>query len=236
MYTERKSKGGGFLKKILIVEDDNDINGLLFDLLNDTYEVTQAYAGSEGKRFVQSERFDLILLDLMLPGISGEELIQEIRKEHSVPIIVITAKGDVDVLADVLGLGANDYISKPFNTVEVIARVEAQLRDHEEVSDSSEVIEAGVIKMNQEARLVTVNNHTVLLTQKEYELLKCFLKHPKKVFTKANLYESVWKESYFGDDNTISVHVSRLRTKLNDYSEKELIETVWGVGFKLNSN
>lgn len=223
------------MKKILIVEDDSHINGLLCDLLTDTYEVTQAYAGSEGKRLVESTAFDLVLLDLMLPGVSGEEFIQWIREKSIIPIIVITAKAEVDVLANVLNLGANDYIAKPFDTVEVLARVEAQLRDHQvEIEKECEQIQVGKIKMNQETREVTLAGHPVILTQKEYALLECFLKHPKKVFTKANLYESVWQEPYFGDDNTISVHVSRLRTKLNQYTKQEMIETVWGVGFKLN--
>lgn len=221
------------MKKIVIIEDDNTINELLFDLLSDTYSITQAYAGTEGKRLIETTSFDLVLLDLMLPGISGEELIKEIRKNSDIRIIVITAKTEVDVLANVLKLGANDYIAKPFNTVEVMARVEAQLRDHENSQSLQEILEFGPIEMNEETHQVTIHGQNIPLTQKEYELLKCFLKYPKKVFTKANLYETVWQEAYLGDDNTISVHVSRLRTKLNQYTEKEWIKTVWGVGFKL---
>jgi DNA-binding response OmpR family regulator len=223
------------MKRILIIEDDNHINELLYDLLREKYEMTQAYAGSEGKRLLEKESFDLILLDLMLPGLSGEEVIKEIRKKSNTPIIVITAKAEVDVLANVLQLGANDYIAKPFNTIEVIARVEAQLRDHqmESKENESSLLQVGPVQMNEETREVWVHGNAIALTQKEYALLKCFLQHPKKVFTKANLYETVWGETYFGDDNTISVHMSRLRTKLNDFSEVDCIETVWGVGFKL---
>lgn len=221
------------MKKILIIEDDNTINELLFDLLNNTYTITQAYAGSEGKRLVETTSFDLILLDLMLPGITGEELIKQVREKSEVPIIVITAKAEVDVLANVLKLGANDYIAKPFNTVEVLARIEAQLRDHKKESFPKEILTSGPITMDDEIHQVSIHNHIVPLTQKEYELLKCFLKHPKRVFTKANLYETVWQEDYLGDDNTISVHVSRLRTKLNQYTKEERIKTIWGVGFKL---
>lgn len=223
------------MKKILIVEDDSHINELLYDLLSDTHEVIQAYAGSEGKRLVETTAFDLILLDLMLPGMSGEAFIEWMRQTSKTPIVVITAKAEVDVLANVLQLGANDYIAKPFDTVEVLARVEAQLRNGQsEIAHEESTLEVGPLKMNQETRQVTIVENPVALTQKEYALLECFLKHPKKVFTKANLYESVWQDTYFGDDNTISVHVSRLRTKLNQYIEQEVIETVWGVGFKLN--
>lgn len=222
------------MKRILVVEDDNHINQLLFDLLSEAYEVSQAYAGSEGKHLLIESSFDLVLLDLMLPGISGEQLIGEIREVSTVPIIILTAKAEVNVLKEVLELGANDYIAKPFNTIEVLARVEAQLRDHPQNNPVTK-INVGMISLDEEKREVKVQNKRVELTQKEFELIKCFLKYPDKVFTKANLYESVWGDPYFGDDNTISVHISRLRNKLNQYTEKELIETVWGVGFKLSN-
>lgn len=222
------------MKSILVVEDDNHINQLLYDLLIGKYDITQAYAGSEGKRLLKDGAFDLILLDLMLPGVSGEELIGEIRKVTATPIIVLTAKAEVNVLKNVLDLGANDYIAKPFNTIEVLARVDAQLRNHPQKNTVTK-IKVGMISLDEEKREVKVENERVELTQKEFELLKCFLNSPDKVFTKANLYESVWGDTYFGDDNTISVHISRLRNKLNQYTEKELIETVWGVGFKLSN-
>ncbi|WP_080146644.1 response regulator transcription factor [Marinilactibacillus piezotolerans] len=221
------------MKRILIVEDDNAINELLYDLLNEQYDVTQAYAGSEAKRLTETESFDLILLDLMLPGISGEAFIEAFRRTSEVPIIVLTAKAEVDVLANVLSIGANDYVSKPFNTIEVQARVKAQLRDHKEFFEKTEVHRRGPIELDEAARVVKVNGSEVTLTQKEFDMLKSFLLHPQKVFTKANLFESVWHEPYFGDDNTISVHISRLRSKLSQYNEEELIETIWGVGFKL---
>lgn len=222
------------MKSILVVEDDNHINQLLYDLLIGKYDITQAYAGSEGKRLLKDGAFDLILLDLMLPGVSGEELIEEIRKVTATPIIVLTAKAEVNVLKNVLDLGANDYIAKPFNTIEVLARVDAQLRNHPPKNTVTK-IKVGMISLDEEKREVKVENERVELTQKEFELLKCFLNSPDKVFTKANLYESVWGDTYFGDDNTISVHISRLRNKLNQHTEKELIETVWGVGFKLSN-
>ena len=221
------------MKKVLIVEDDNSINGLLYDLLED-YEVTQAFAGSEAKRILEDERFDLILLDLMLPGINGEDLILWIRQTHQTPIIVTTARSEASVLSSVLEAGANDYIAKPFNTVEVLARVKNQLRDFSPSENQLQELQLGSLKMNEETHTVSYNGHPLDLTQKEYELLRCFLQHPKKVFTKANLYETVWQEPYFGDDNTVMVHISRLRKKLQKVTDKEIIKTIWGVGFQLD--
>jgi len=221
------------VKKVLIVEDDNSINGLLYDLLED-YEVTQAFAGSEAKRILEDERFDLILLDLMLPGINGEDLILWIRQTHQTPIIVITARSEASVLSSVLEAGANDYIAKPFNTVEVLARVKNQLRDFSPSENQLQELQLGSLKMNEETHTVSYNDQPLDLTQKEYELLRCFLQHPKKVFTKANLYETVWQEPYFGDDNTVMVHISRLRKKLQKVTDKEIIKTIWGVGFQLD--
>lgn len=223
------------MKKILIVEDDNNINNLLNDLLETDYDVTQAFAGSEARRLLVDERFDLILLDLMLPGLSGEELIAEIRLTNATPIIVITAKNEPSVLSEVFEAGANDYIAKPFNTVEVTARIKNQLRSRTIDETNGTILTVGKIKMNDETREVYYQDQLITLTQKEYELLKCFLQHPKKVFTKANLYETIWQEPYFGDDNTITVHISRLRNKFQIFTEEEVIKTIWGVGFQLNT-
>ncbi|GAA3013253.1 response regulator transcription factor [Tetragenococcus solitarius] len=223
------------MKKILIVEDDNNINNLLNDLLESDYKITQAFAGSEARRLLLEESFDLILLDLMLPGVSGEELIAEIRAKKTTPIIVITAKNDPAVLSEVFDTGANDYIAKPFNTVEVIARIKNQLRRYSNDETGKSILTVGKIKMNDERHEVYYQDQPLLLTQKEYALLKCFLAHPKKVFTKANLYETIWQEPYFGDDNTVTVHISRLRNKFQAMTDQEIIKTIWGVGFQLNA-
>jgi len=223
------------MEKILIVEDDDYINQLLVDLLEETYELEQAFSGTEAKRIFKKGKYDLILLDLMLPGLSGQDLIKEIRKDSNVPIIVITAKSEMSVLAEVFKLGANDYIAKPFHNVEVQARIESLLKNTRQNSKKKEeVLEAAGIEMNLQTHTVLFNGHEIDLKLKEFDLLKCFLENPRKVFTKANLYETVWKEPYYGDDNTIAVHISRLRNKLEPYSEDELIKTVWGVGFKLH--
>jgi len=220
------------MAKILIVEDDNDINNLLNDFLGDKYLTTQAFAGSEARRLISDNKYDLILLDLMLPGFSGEELISIIRKDNDVPIIVITAKGDVSTLVDVLALGANDYIAKPFNNSEVLARIEAQLRSRN-IGSTPSVYKVGPIEIDDRSHEIRVNDNLLEVTQKEYEILKLFLQYPNQVFTKANIYSQVWKEEYYGDVNTIAVHMSRLRNKLKAASNQDLIQTVWGIGFKL---
>jgi len=223
------------MKKLLIVEDDDHINQLLGELLEKTYDLEQAFSGTEAKRLFKNGTYDLILLDLMLPGLSGQDLIKEIRKDSNVPIIVITAKSEMSVLAEVLKLGANDYIAKPFHNVEVQARIESLLKNTRRNSKKKEeVLEAAGIEMNLQTHNVLFKGHEIDLKLKEFDLLKCFLENPRKVFTKANLYETVWKEPYYGDDNTIAVHISRLRNKFKPYIEDELIETVWGVGFKLH--
>src|SRR5699024_5433870 len=209
------------------------INGCRDDFVVE-YEVKQAFAVSEAKRILEDERFDLILLDLMLPGINGEDLILWIRQTHQTPIIVITARSEASVLSSVLEAGANDYIAKPFNIVKVLAKVKNKLRDFTSYENQLQELQLGSLKMNKETHTVSYNDQPLDLTKKEYELLRCFLQHPKKVFTKANLYETVWQEPYFGDDNTVMVHISRLRKKLQKVTDKEIIKTIWGVGFQLD--
>lgn len=220
------------MNKILVVEDDNDINSLLVDLLSPIYLVKSAYAGSEAKMLLEKDEYDLIILDLMLPGLTGEQLIEMIRKDSQVPIIVITAKVDVNVLVDVLEIGANDYIAKPFNTKEVLARIASQLKHHNSSVEKKELT-VGHLVLDVNSYQIFINGEALVLTQKEYEILKLLMSHPNRVFTKANLYEQIWKDTYYGDDNTISVHISRLRNKIKDNTNEDLIETVWGVGFKL---
>lgn len=224
--------------KILIIEDDSDINDLLSEILSrEGYEVTKAYSGSEGKLWINSNDYDLILLDLMLPGITGENLIEEIRKIKVMPIIVISAKTSKEDKISVLRLGADDFIAKPFDIEEVIARVEAQLRRYTKFStsiSSSDDITYKNLYLNKESHEVYVNSELINLTLREYSILELLLTNPKKVFTRANIFESVWKSEFLGDDNTVNVHVSNLRSKLNNADkDTEYIQTVWGIGFKL---
>ena len=225
-------------ESILIVEDDIDINNLLSKILEkEGFKVRQAFSGSEGKMCLEFFDFDMVLLDLMLPGITGEIFIEEIRKIKNTPIIVISAKTAMEDKINVLKLGADDFISKPFDINEVLARVEAQLRRYTKFS-SKNIISNKLIHKNLEldidSRQVQVNGKEVSLTVREFDILELLITNPNKVFTRANLFESVWKDDFMGDDNTVNVHISNLRSKLSKVDkDNEYIQTVWGIGFKL---
>lgn len=224
---------------VLVVEDDIDINNLLNKILTkEGYNVRAAYSGSEAKMCLEMYDFQLVILDLMLPAIAGEELITHIRKFKTMPIIVISAKGGQDVKVEVLKLGADDFIVKPFDIKEVLARVEAQLRRYIVFSKGSE--EATILRhknlvLNREKIQVAVKGEEIPLTAREFKILELLMAYPNKVFTKANLFEHVWNADFLGDDNTVNVHVSNLRAKIAKVEpDTEYIHTVWGIGFKLS--
>lgn len=222
--------------EILIVEDDNDINKLLSDMVDISgYNSKSAYSGTEALIYLKENEFDMILLDLMIPGINGEELLEKIRQNYSMPIIVISAKDDKNTKIDMLKSGADDFISKPFDIDETIARIVSNLRRYKLSSKqvSEKILIVNEIKINKDTRDVFINDNSINLTSREFSLLELFVRNPKKVFTKANLFESVWKEEYRGEDNTISVHISNLRNKISKYAKSDYIKTVWGIGYKL---
>lgn len=227
--------------RILIVEDDADINRLLTTLLSkEGYTVIPAYSGSEAEMRLQAERVDLVLLDLMLPGLTGEELLARIRRDQVMPVIVLSAKGREDKLR-VLADGADDFIGKPFDVEDVKARVAAQLRRYTRfaaaVQEEDTPLHFKNLVLDPEGRQVTVKGREVSLTAREYGILSLLLSHPKKVFTRANLFESVWEDPYLGDDNTVNVHISNLRAKLAAADpDNGYIKTVWGIGFKMQED
>ena len=221
--------------RILIVEDDADINRLLERILVKAgYDTTAAFSGSEA-RLLKPQTFDLILLDLMLPGATGEELIAEIRQSSTVPIIVISAKGQEDKL-NALKSGADDFIAKPFDVEEVKVRIQSLLRRAREFSSpaaSGSRLALGQLTLDPESREAEVEGQPLILTAREFDILALLLRYPNKVFTRQNLFETVWGDDYLGDDNTINVHISNLRSKLQKLDPKgEYIATVWGIGFK----
>lgn len=224
--------------KILVVEDDSDINSLLFSIfVKEGYSVRPAYSGTEAKMCLEQCDYDIVLLDLMLPGISGETLIQEIRKIKVMPIIVISAKADQESKIDALKLGADDFITKPFDIKEVVARTEAQLRRYKQFSQANindNKLRYKNIILDRENHQVLVNSEPISLTTIEYSMLELLMSNPKKVFTRKHIFESVWDDEFMGDDNTINVHISNLRSKLmNADNGTKYIQTVWGIGFKL---
>ncbi|RRC94513.1 response regulator transcription factor [Schaalia canis] len=222
---------------ILIIEDEDTYReALAFALERDGYTVTEAADGQSGLTQALSGRFDLILLDLMLPGISGMDICATIRRHHNTPIIMVTAKDDV---ADrIVGLenGADDYITKPYSYRELLARVRAVMRRREPSSsdDGDEVLEVGALRLSVERHEVSVNGQVVSMPLREFELLACLARNAGRVLTRSQLMERVWGTEDFHDSKTLDVHVKRLRSKIErDPSAPQRLVTVRGVGYKL---
>jgi DNA-binding response OmpR family regulator len=223
------------MPSILIIEDDMSIHSLIKEMLElNGFKPLSAYSGTEGKMIFEQNQVDLVLLDLMLPGKTGEQFLQEIRQNSAVPVIVISAKNDQDSKLELLTNGADDYITKPFDVKELLARIHIQFRHAEKAaaSDAKE-IQYKNINVNLDTREVIISSHTVYLTGREYSILQLFLGNPQKVFSRANIYESVWKEPYIDSDKTINMHISNLRNKIN-LEHTNYIKTVWGIGFKFD--
>ena len=221
--------------RILIVEDDTDINNLLYTALQKAgYETVQAFSGTEARMLFQMDKagFSLILLDLMLPGISGEEVLAQIRKQGNTPVIVLTAKDGLDEKIGLLTSGADDYITKPFEIEELLARIVVQLRKSTR-SDSSEKLMYREITVNMVTHEAWVGEHEVKLTKTEFAILKILLEHPKQVITKTVLLDRVSEETPDCMESSLRVHISNLRKKLREISGKDYIEAVWGIGFKM---
>ncbi len=218
------------MKKILIVEDDITIHNLIKEVLeNEQYKVLDAYSGTEALMIIEKENIDLILLDLMLPGLNGEEII---KKEKDIPIIVISAKISPEDKINVLLNGANDYITKPFNTEELLARIKVQLRLNEGKTQNKE-LKYKDIYLNEDSHLVYVKDKEVHLTKTEYAILKQLLLNPEKVVTKTRLLDLISQDTPDCDENSLKVHISNIRKKLRKITDEEYIESVWGIGFKL---
>lgn len=220
-------------QKILIIEDEKDVSRLLSQTLqNHNYETETAGNGMDGLRAFRAGTFDLVLLDLMLPYQSGDEVLKEIRQSSDVPVIIISAKDLPHTKIDLLTLGADDYITKPFDLGEVAARVLSSLRRCQK--NQKKQYTHKELVFDPESGQAWICQTSVELTMRESSILKQLLAYPDKVFTKANLYEAVWGMQYLGDDNVVKTHISNLRTKLKKAgARQEYIETVWGFGYRL---
>ena len=223
--------------KILIVEDEPDINELLAKILEKAEcQTLQAFSGTEAKLLLEKEIPDLILLDLMLPGISGEELLHDIRdnKHYNVPVLILSAKNSLGDKVSLLKAGADDYITKPFEPEEVIARVQSALRRAGKEFSSKKILTYKTLQLYPQSRKVTIGGAEIELTAHEYEILYLLMQNPDKVYSRESLYELVWQGGYYGENNTVNVHVSNLRKKLKQAGAKEdYIQTIYGIGFKL---
>lgn len=222
------------MNPILIVEDDTNINNLLREALEkECYNCEQAFSGTEAKLLLGARKYSVVLLDLMLPGISGEEVLKAVREQGKIPVIVLTAKDDLDAKVDILTNGADDYITKPFEIKEVIARIQVQLR-HAGPDQENSSLSYKELVLDREGFTVEIQGKQLpKITKQEFFILELLLKHPKKVFSKEEMFEYAWEQSYMGETKTLDVHISNIRKKIREITEEEYIETVWGIGYRL---
>jgi DNA-binding response OmpR family regulator len=227
------------MKNILIIEDDINIAELERDYLQlNGYKVDMVHDGTQGLKKAMSGTYDVILVDLMLPNTNGYEIIQEIRKKLEIPILVISARNeDIDKIRG-LGFGADDYLTKPFSPAELVARVKSHIKRYERLMGkkvTNEVISHKGLEINTAAHKVFVNGKEVQLTTKEYELLLFLASNPNNVFSKDQIFDTLWGEEYYGDMATVAVHIQKIRKKIEkEPSNPEYIETIWGSGYRFN--
>ena len=218
------------MKQILIVDDDVSIGDMLEEILTkEGYGVSRAYSGTEALLLLSLSRPDLVLLDLMLPGLNGEEVLPKIS---GIPVIVLSAKVDVDNKVDVLLNGAADYMTKPFDIKEVLARIVVKFRDHSQKT-VGDVLEFEGVQMNTVSHVVSVEEHGVRLTKTEYAILKLLMQNPTQVITKSLMLDRISEDTPDCMESSLNVHISNLRKKLRDVNGRDYIETVWGIGFKM---
>lgn len=217
------------MANILIVDDDLNIGNLLEEVLaRNGYSVSRAYSGTEVLLRLQNNRPDLVLLDLMLPGLSGEEVLPYLK---GIPVIVVSAKLDVDDKVGMLLRGASDYVTKPFDTKELLARIAVQLRAPQQEENTS--LQFKNLRLDRNLHTVTVNEQMAKLTRTEYAILKLLMRNPKQVITKAQLLNRISEDTPDCTESSLKTHVSNLRRKLREIGGEDCIEAVWGIGFKM---
>ena len=217
------------MKKILVVEDDNDIHKLIKELLEkEHYIVKNAYSGTEALTIIENDNIDLILLDLMLPGMNGENIVKKVNK--TIPIIVISAKTSSTDKAKVLLDGANDYITKPFEKIELLARIQVQLRiSHKQDKE----LKYNDIELLEDSKTMKIKNNKITLTRTEYTIMRELILNPNKVVTKTRLLDLISIDAENCDESSLKVHISNIRKKIRKSTQEEYIEAVWGIGFKI---
>lgn len=220
------------VKKILIIEDDSAINQVIADTLGkNDFDCTSAYSGTEGLMCIKQDSYDLILLDLMLPGKSGECVLKELREITPTPVIVISAKDELDNKVELLMNGAEDYVTKPFQMKELIARIYVQLRKSGGMSEDARIAYKNLV-LDKASYTAELCGQKIPLTHQEFNILELIFGNPRKVFSKKEIFNYAWDEYYEGEDKTINVHISNIRLKLKEVTDEPYIETVWGIGFK----
>ena len=224
------------MDKILIIEDDVEINTLLTDFLKENgYVVYSQYDGLHVLDFLHKEKIDLIILDIMLPYRSGDIILADIRRQFTIPVLIISAKETTQNKIDLLRLGADDYITKPFDMEEVLARIESNLRRIQFQNSTPSSLKCNDLVLDLDGNRAMLQGAELPLTAKEFAILELLMKYPDKIFSKANLFQSVWNTEYISEDNTLNVHISNLRNKMKAICpDKEFIDTVWGIGYRLH--
>ena len=225
-------------QKILIVDDDNNIAELVaLYLTKECFETKIVNDGEQALKEFHAFHPNLILLDLMLPGISGEAVLEEIRKKGNLPVIVLTAKDSLDEKVEILTSGADDYVTKPFEIREVLARVQVQLRRKEEKETGIECdLSFKDMVLNRDTFQVRIDGRILSkITKQEFAILELLLRNPKQVFSKEDIFEYAWDEPYMGETKTLDVHISNIRKKIKQVTSDEYIETVWGIGYRLHA-
>ena len=222
------------MKKILIIEDDTDINNLICEALTKSgYSCTQAFSGTEGLLYIEKDSFALVLLDLMLPGKNGQSLLPIIKQKQEIPVIVISARDSLDSKVSLLTSGAEDYITKPFEIQELIARVGVQIRRSSGTGQKKDELKYKDLSLRAASFSAIIKGQEILLTKQEFKIMELLLSQPQRVFSKQDIYNYAWDEVYVGEDKTINVHISNIRKKIKAVTDTEYIETVWGIGFRL---
>ena len=221
-------------KKIIIIEDDSEINNMLKILLTQNgYDTTSAYSGTEGL-LVHGNNINLVLLDLMLPGKSGEDIIKDLKAKNNVPVIVMSAIHDIEKKVDLFTLGADDYITKPFHNDELLARIAARLRNGNEPVNKNNIIIYKDIEIDKNNFTAKCTGKILDLSKHEFDLLCLLVENSGRTCTNSMIYDRVWDDENSADDNTLNVHISKIRKKLKDCNlNADYIETVWGIGYRL---
>ena len=224
------------MNPILIVEDNLEINNLIAEALKKTnYPYVQAFSGTEGLMNIENRSFSLVLLDLMLPGMTGEELLPKIKDHQNVPVIILSAKDELDSKVNLLSLGAEDYITKPFEIKELLARINVQFRRFGNLlPDQEQSLTYKELELFPDSFTAKLKGNALEFTKQEFKILELLLTHPHKVFSKQEIYDYAWDDIYIGEDKTVNVHISNIRKKLKAFTTEEYIETIWGIGFRLN--
>lgn len=228
------------MKKILIVEDDRSIASLQKDYLElSGYSVSIASSGTEGLRALQEQEFELVILDIMLPGVDGFEVLKSIREQDDIPVLLVSARAEEIYKINGLGLGADDYITKPFSSAELVARVHAHLSKYDRLKErfgngsTGTKLQVRGLEIQKDSRRVFINGKEVMLAQKEFDLLLFLFQNANRVFAKEELFERIWGLDAMGDVSTVTVHIARIREKIEETPSKpQYIGTVWGAGYR----